>query len=671
MYLKALSVIAFCVFSVLDCFSQACTTLGQTPGTAFPVCGVDTFSQTTVPQCGGTPLPVPCNDGAGYSDVRPFWYKFTCFSSGTLGFLITPVELNDDYDWQLFDITGKNPNDVFTNSALFVACNWSGNTGLTGASSAGTKLINCAGPSYPTFSSMPNLIIGHQYLLLLSNFSPSEKGYKLSFGGGTANITDPTLPKLNTALAGCGGVKVGIKLSKKMKCNSLATDGSDFTLSPANATIIGATGVGCNSSFDMDSVVLTMSGALTPGNYTVTIKNGGDGNTLLDYCDRNITPGENINFTVFPIQPTPMDSLSAIGCAPDVLQLVFRSPINCNTVAADGSDFTVSGPGVVSVVSATGNCSGNTSSRVIQVRLSGPIQLGGTYQIRLQQGTDGNTLLDECMQQTPVGSFINFVVSDTVSADFNYQVVMGCETDTVHLSHDGRNGVNSWTWYSNNTEVSRQQNHSIYYTLFGQKQLKLSVSNGVCKDSTTVSINLDNELKAAFQFPDVICPQDLATFVDKSIGSIQSWNWNFGNGVTVNSQSPVPQKYNAPTSTRQIFYTVRLIVQNSNNCFDTATQQVKVVNTCMIAVPNAFTPNNDGKNDFLYPLNAYKADNLIFRVYNRFGQVVFETKDWTKKWDGTINGHAQPSGTYVWILQYIERDTQQLIVKKGTTVIIR
>jgi gliding motility-associated-like protein len=671
MYLKALSVIALCVLSVLDCFSQACTTLGQTPGTAFPVCGVDTFSQTTVPQCGGTSLPVPCSDAAAYSDIRPFWYKFTCFSSGTLGFLITPVELNDDYDWQLFDITGKNPNDVFTNSSLFVACNWSGNTGLTGASSAGTKLINCAGTSYPTFSSMPTLIIGHQYLLLLSNFSPSEKGYKLSFGGGTANITDPTLPRLNDALAGCGGVKVGIRLSKKMKCSSLATDGSDFTLSPANATIISATGSGCSSSFDMDSVVLTMSGALTPGNYTVTIKNGGDGNTLLDYCDRDITAGSTINFTVFPIQPTPMDSLAKVGCAPDVLQLVFRSPINCNSIAADGSDFTVSGPGVVGVTSASGNCGSGTSSRIIQVRLSGPIQLGGTYQIRLQQGTDGNTLLDECMQQTPAGSVINFVVSDTVSADFNYQVLMGCKTDTISLSHDGRNGVNSWTWYSNNTEVSRQQNHSIFYTLFGQKQIKLSVSNGVCKDSTIVAINLDNELKAAFQFPDVICPQDLATFVDKSIGSIQSWNWSFGNGLTANTQNPVPQKYTAPTSTRQIFYTVRLIVQNNGNCFDTVSQQVKVVNTCMIAVPNAFTPNNDGKNDFLYPLNAYKADNLIFRVYNRFGQVVFETKDWTKKWDGTINGHAQPTGTFVWILQYIDRDTQKLIVKKGTTVIIR
>ena len=50
-----------------------------------------------------------------------------------------------------------------------------------------------------------------------------------------------------------------------------------------------------------------------------------------------------------------------------------------------------------------------------------------------------------------------------------------------------------------------------------------------------------------------------------------------------------------------------------------------------IAGPSAFTPNNDGLNDYLYPLNAYKATNLLFKVYNRFGKLVFETKDCTKK----------------------------------------
>jgi gliding motility-associated-like protein len=88
-------------------------------------------------------------------------------------------------------------------------------------------------------------------------------------------------------------------------------------------------------------------------------------------------------------------------------------------------------------------------------------------------------------------------------------------------------------------------------------------------------------------------------------------------------------------------------------------------------VPNAFTPNFDGKNDYLYPLNAYKADNLVFQVYNRFGQLVFETKDWTRKWDGTINGRQQQTGTFVWVLKYIDHDTQQPVLKKGTTVLIR
>ncbi len=660
------------LISALTVHSQVCTTLGQTPSTAFPVCGVDTFSQTNVPMCGGTPIPVPCRDNAGYSDIFPFWYRFTCFSAGTLGFKVTPTEIDNDYDWQIFDITGKNPNEVFTNASLFVACNWSSNPGTTGASATGNGLINCAGPTYSNFSAMPNLIVGHEYLLLLTNFSQSQKGYKLSFGGGTASITDPTIPKLNSALSGCGGTQIGIKLNKKMKCNSLAADGSDFSISPANGTIVAATGFGCSSSFDMDSVILTMNGLLTPGNYTITIKNGIDGNTLLDNCKRNITPGESVSFTVFPIQPTPMDSLTAVVCAPDQLQLVFKRPINCSSIAANGSDFILTGPSNINISAASGNCATSvTGSKIIQVKLSQPIQLGGIYQLRLQRGSDGNTLFDDCGLETPVGSFINFVVKDTVSADFIYQVVLGCKVDTVTLLHDGRNGVNSWLWTSNNTSIGSQRSQTIYYTIFGQKQLKLKVSNGVCTDSATVTINLDNELKAQFQFPEVVCPEDLATFTDKSIGKLRFWNWDFGNGFTSILQNPPPQKYNAPTSTRETFYTARLIVRNDNNCLDTISQKIKAVNTCRIAVPNAFTPNNDGKNDYLYPLNAYKADNLIFRVFNRFGQLVYETKDWTKKWDGTINGKQQPTGTFVWILQYIDRDTKQLIVKKGTTIIIR
>lgn len=669
MSVKPVLILSVLLLFALLSKAQTCTTLGQNPSTAFPVCGTNTFSQSTVPYCGGTLIPGPCSTDS-LSDTNPFWYKFTCFSPGTLGFLITPDDLADDYDWQLFDITGHNPNDIYTNTSLFVACNWSGNTGLTGASSSGTSLQNCAGPAYPTFSAMPTLKLNHDYLLLVSHFTkftPSQKGYSLSFNGGTASITDPKLPDLQSANSSCDATKIYIKLNKKMKCSTLAANGSDFTISSALTSIVAATGVSCTTGFDMDSLTLTLSNPLPPGNYTVTIKNGADGNTIMDNCDRNIPVGNSLPLTILPLAPTPMDSLMLVTCAPQTLQLVFKKNMLCNSIATDGSDFMVTGPSAVSVISAAGNCV-NGESGIINVTLSSPIVNGGTYQIVLKQGTDGNTIIDECSQPTPAGSAISFMVKDTVSADFTYQLLEGCNTDTLQLFHDGRNGVNQWFWKLDYNGTSSLQNPVTYFTTFGQKVIELSVSNGFCSDTISKSITLGNKIKADFETNNIICPEDSAQFINKSIGNIISYNWDFDNGNTSFVKTPAPQKY--PMLTFEKTYSIRLIV-GSSGCQDTAFQNIKVLKSCYIAVPNAFTPNSDGLNDYLYPLNAFKADNLEFKVYNRLGQLVFSTKDWTQKWDGTIKGEPQDSGIYVWTLKYTNRDTGKHIFMKGSTVLIR
>jgi gliding motility-associated-like protein len=670
MGLKIITFLVFILFAYLQVNSQTCTTLGQNPSTAFPVCGTDTFSQSTVPYCGGTIIPGPCNRD-GVTDTNPFWYKFTCFSAGTLGFLITPNDLNDDYDWQIFDITGRNPNNIYTNATLFVACNWSGNTGLTGASSAGTSLQNCAGPTYPTFSAMPILKLNHNYLLLISHFTtytPSQNGYKLSFGGGTAVITDPLQPDVVNTKSSCDGSQVFVKLNKKMKCSSLDPDGSDFSISPSVATITGASGIGCSSGFDMDSVMLTMSTPLPPGNYTITIKNGTDGNTLLDNCDRNIVSGNNIPLVILPLKPTPMDSLTTLGCAPDTLQLVFRKNIRCNSIAADGSDFIIIGTPSVFVKSAQGNCM-NGVSNVIYIILSGAIVSGGNYQIELMKGSDGNTIIDECGQETPDGSTLNFTAKDTVSAAFTYKIFPGCKIDTIAFAHDGRNGVNQWLWTLDYAGNSNQENPVAYFNTFGLKQIKLSVSNGVCSDSVAETISLGNELKAAFEANNLLCPEDTAIFINKSIGDITNYYWDFGDGNTSRSQIPAPFHY--PLLSIEKIYSIRLIIENSIGCFDTAINNLKVLKSCYIAVPNAFTPNGDGLNDYLYPINAFKADNLEFNVYNRLGQLVFHTTDWTKKWDGTFEGNPQDSGIYVWMLKYTNHDTGKKIFQKGSSMLIR
>lgn len=646
---------------------QACSVHGQTPGTAFPVCGTKDFVQESVPLCSNHSVP----GGCGTDDTNPFWYKFTCFNSGTLGFVIKPKDLNEDYDWQLFDITGHSPEEVYTNESLTVTANWSGTYGTTGTSSTGVTYRQCGSrPSdnLPTFAAMPSIIQGHTYLLLVSHFTPTQSGYSLSFNSGTASITDTLLPSLVKATPDCEGSAITILLNKKMKCASLATNGSDFNIDAPGVSVVSANAVSCASGFDMDSVVIQLNKALVPGDYNINVKSGSDGNTLLDYCDNGIPDGASVSLKVLPKLPTPMDSLTTPTCAPQTLQLVFSKPIRCSSIAGDGSDFTITGPSAVTIANSTGNCN-NGVSNIVLINLTAPVTDKGSYTITLKAGTDGNTLMDECGQATPAGSSISFSVQDTVSATFDEKLLYGCKWDTIQVAHDGRNGVNKWTWTFDGNYNRNTQQAQIAYNTYGEKRVQLIVSNGFCSDTATTIVNLDNELKAQINGPTVACPGDAVIYTDSSIGNIVAYKWDFGLSEVYLQKTPPPQFY--PKADGDKTYNISLIVQNDYNCNDTVRQIMNVPFSCYIAVPSAFTPNGDGKNDFLYPLNAYKADNITFNVYNRYGQLVFHANDSYNKWNGTISGRPADPGTYVWFFSYTNRDTGKPYLLKGTTVLIR
>ena len=76
---------------------------------------------------------------------------------------------------------------------------------------------------------------------------------------------------------------------------------------------------------------------------------------------------------------------------------------------------------------------------------------------------------------------------------------------------------------------------------------------------------------------------------------------------------------------------------------------------------------------FLILRNEYNDGSSLFssQWFATYGQVVFHATDWTNKWDGTINGHAQATGVYVWTLQFSDKDSGQQYFKRGTTVLIR
>jgi gliding motility-associated-like protein len=662
------------VFCVKDTNGQQCTVIGQNPFTALPVCGTSTFVQANVPICRNPTLFVPgCGSDPDFGK-NPYWYKFTCYQTGTLGFLITPSLLTDDYDWQLYDITGLDALAVYSNNSTVVTGNWSGTTGVTGAASGGVNFIQCGSvPSdnKPKFAAMPTIIVGHNYLLLISHFDDSQSGYSLSFGGGTASITDPLEPHLLSAKAPCDGTEIRIKLNKKMKCNSIATDGSDFTVTDPLGNIlnpISALADECSGGFDFDSLSIFMAAPLSVGTYTVKAKKGIDGNSLKDNCDREIPVGEAQNFTVFPLFPTPMDSLTTPKCAPDSLVLVFKKGIKCSTIEPSGSDFFITGPYPVTIASASAVCTRGTSNKIV-LKLSAPMQVGGSFFVNLKTGTDGNTIFDECDVQTPLPDDVAFVVKDTVNADFNFTINYTCKLNTVNYTYPA-NSVTNWNWTFGSAPNSTSQNPIIAYTNFEPKTTTLIVSNGVCADTASKPIIFDNYLKAGFEVTPVICPTNPAAFKNTSIGNINTWQWIFGNGVISTDKDPVSQTY-TPLPTSDYNAIPQLIITNNYGCNDTVSMKVKVVYTCFIAVPSAFTPNADGLNDYLYPLKAYKSTNLRFSVYDRFGNRLFLGTDWQQKWDGKYKGEKQNAGTYVWTLEYTNIETNKAVFEKGTTILVR
>lgn len=282
------------------------------------------------------------------------------------------------------------------------------------------------------------------------------------------------------------------------------------------------------------------------------------------------------------------------------------------------------------------------------------------------------SLADSGLYYTEVISFGGCISRDTV-----YVEVKGppigyvtphraiCYGDTVHLSANGGLKYN-WTPATalNNASLQNPIANPVTTTTY---EVQVTDANG-CSDYKKVTLKLrDSILKAKFIGPDIACPGDVIQFSDTSIGQIVKYHWSFGNGNTSDVKNPPTQIFPV---TNGIYFPVTLTITDTAGCVQTYKQMLQSVNNCYIAVPSAFTPNGDGLNDYLYPLNAYKATDLTFQVFNRWGQKLFETKDWTKKWDGTSGGVQQATGVYIWMLQYKDEKKKPVFLK-GTVALIR
>ena len=167
-----------------------------------------------------------------------------------------------------------------------------------------------------------------------------------------------------------------------------------------------------------------------------------------------------------------------------------------------------------------------------------------------------------------------------------------------------------------------------------------------CAITATISVaNLPGPTASFFEQPKILTLLDgPVTFTDNSTstgGTIISWSWCFGDGNVGCGTYFQHQYTNIGT------YVVTLIVKDNHGCADTINDTVKVKDYYTFYVPNAFTPNGDGLNDYFQPTgNNVDPNNFSMVIYDRWGNLVFQTNKWYIKhddegyaegWKGTLN----------------------------------
>lgn len=113
-----------------------------------------------------------------------------------------------------------------------------------------------------------------------------------------------------------------------------------------------------------------------------------------------------------------------------------------------------------------------------------------------------------------------------------------------------------------------------------------------------------------------------------------------------------------------------IAIRNAAGCLTVDTQVVKIVSRIDILVPTAFTPNGDGRNDILRPFLYGIKELRYFRVYNRWGELLYDGNSAGQGWDGTHRGQPQGTGAVVWVAEGVGIDGKTYF-RKGTAVCVR
>ncbi len=285
----------------------------------------------------------------------------------------------------------------------------------------------------------------------------------------------------------------------------------------------------------------------------------------------------------------------------------------------------------------------------------------GIYTVRL-------VLTDTNYCNAPDSFSIVLRVSPEVQADFEV-LTPGCAPYRAVFNNTSAGGQ-TFEWNFGNGQTSTSINPTAFYPTPGIYTVQLIARDPTtCNliDTTSKIIEVLSKPIAAFSFSPNPAQENVpTTFTNNSQPAI-GYKWLFGDGdslFTIRRDTVVRHQYR-----RSGTFITCLITFNDIGCNDTLCRPVEALVDPLVDVVTAFTPNSDGVNDRAAVI-GFGVVKLSFKIFNRWGQLVFETADVQQGWDGNYKGKAQPMDVYGYTLD-AELLTGESIKKAGSITLIR
>ena len=217
------------------------------------------------------------------------------------------------------------------------------------------------------------------------------------------------------------------------------------------------------------------------------------------------------------------------------------------------------------------------------------------------------------------------------------------KTGAVHAGISGGNPPYHYYWEQDTA------NHQTYLAELSAGVYTLVVTDSYCTIHASVTIPLIPGPTADFRFYPPVATIDNPSFrfEDWSSGTISHWNWNFGD-LTFSVIHEPDHTYDSVA-----FYNVTLRIGNQFGCVDSVTRTLAVIDKINLFVPNCFTPNGDGINDFFFVVAQNITDFSLY-LYNRWGELIYSSVSADDRWDGRYKGQVIPEGVYNWVIFYSE-----------------